>query len=818
MTEDPGRQTRIERERARVAELERELRQARHRLQQIEAETQADHTRLADTVAEPDAAPHGFHLAPTEKVALFRAFFRGRDDVFPKLWINNNTGRKGYAPACRNEWKSGLCEKPRVKCGECPNQAFLPVTDHEILDHLQGRHVLGVYPLLRDETCWFVAADFDKKSWAEDVAAFRETCRSFDIPVAVERSRSGNGAHAWMFFAEPVPAVAARKLACFVLTETMSRRHELSLGSYDRLFPNQDTMPKGGFGNLIALPLQHAPRQAGNTVFLDENMDPLRDQWAFLAAVKRLHRSVIDSLVEDATRRGAVLGVRFGQASDDLAERPWERTPPTPTHRPRIPGPLPSRVDVVLANRLFVSTQGMPSALITQVKRLAAFQNPEFYKKQAMRLSTALTPRVISCAEELPRHVALPRGCADDLRLLLSENGIDLDVRDERESGAALDVVFHGSLPPAQRRSVAAMLDHDDGLLSAPPGAGKTVIGAALIAARARSTLVLVHRKPLLEQWIARLASFLELPPTDIGRIGGGHRKVTGTLDVAMIQSLARKGAVDDLVRNYGHVIMDECHHVAAVSFERVLAEVRAKYVTGLTATPYRRDGHQAIILMQCGPIRHVMPSRDSGEAEQMRRVLVLRDTEFTCEATTIDQGIQAVYSALAADGARNAMIVADVRAALAQGRSPIVLTERRDHLECLLAAMTPHCGNIVALHGGLKPRARRETLAALAAIPDSESRLLIATGRYIGEGFDDARLDTLFLASPVSWKGTLVQYAGRLNRVHAGKTEVRVHDYRDVGVPVLARMAERRLRGFRALGFAAQPAVGPPEQRTQEG
>jgi len=799
-----------ERERARIAELERELGLARERLESLERVSTTSSAAL--TSATSTCREGGSTAGPTtaaDKVALFRSLFRGRDDVFPKLWINRNTGRKGYAPACGNEWQPGICEKPRVKCGECPNQAFLPVTEQEILGHLRGRHVLGVYPLLRDETCWFVAADFDKKTWQDDVSAFRSTAASLGLAVAVERSRSGNGAHAWICFAEPVPACLARRLACHVLTETMSRRHQLAMSSYDRLFPNQDTMPKGGFGNLIALPLQFEPRKIGNTVFVDENLDEFPDQWAFLAALPRLRHAAAEAIVESATRRGAILGVRYGQPEGDVDERPWERPAPRPTGLPRLPGPLPPRVRAVVSNRIFVATDDLPSVLITQIKRLAAFQNPEFYRKQAMRFSTALTPRVISCAEELPHHLALPRGCLDDLKELLRGNDVELELGDEREAGAALPVTFRGVLTAPQRAAILALLSQDLGLLSAPPGTGKTVIGAALVAARARSTLVLVHRKPLLDQWVARLSTFLEIPPRDIGSIGGGRHRITGMLDVAMIQSLVRKEVVSDVVRNYGHVIVDECHHVAAVSFERVLAEARARYVTGLTATPYRRDGHQAITLMQCGPIRHVMTRRD-GAGQEVQRTLVVRDTSFACEASVVEQGIQAVYSALATDAERNGIIVADVLAALEVGRSPIVLTERREHLDRLVDALAPRCRNVVALHGGLKPKARREALATLAAIPDSEPRLLMATGRYIGEGFDDARLDTLFLASPVSWKGTLVQYTGRLNRSHAAKSDVRVHDYRDSGVPVLARMHERRLKGFRALGFELA-SVAPP-------
>ena len=439
--------------------------------------------------------------------------------MFPRLWLNQRKGTKGYAPACHNEWVPGVCEKPRTKCGECPNQAFVPVDDQVILDHLQGRHVIGVYPLLEDDTCSFLAADFDGPSWTQDIAAFLDTCRSRAVPVAIERSRSGEGAHAWFFFAAPIPASIARAMGCYLITETMNRRHQLAMESYDRLFPNQDTRPRGGFGNLIALPLQREARQRGHTLFLDENLEPLPDQWAYLASVSRIHPSVVETIAREAAESDQVLGVRRADIENEDI-KPWERPPsgrgsPTP-----IQGPLPSEIRAVLAQRLFVETAGLPSPLLNQIKRLAAFQNPEFYARQRMRLSTALTPRVIACAEDLPQHVALPRGCLADLEALLREYDVRLLVDDQRCSGEGIDVSFAGELTDTQRAAAKAMLEHDVGVLVAPPGIGKTVLGIHLIAERARSSLILVHRQPLLDQWTAQLSLFLAIDAKKVGRIG----------------------------------------------------------------------------------------------------------------------------------------------------------------------------------------------------------------------------------------------------------------------------------------------------------
>ena len=794
---------------------EEEARLRRLDAERVNAKARADALRaqIAAMAAAPVARSHprsGSALvpqSPNEKVELFRQLFRGRDDVYPTRFVSKKTGKPGYAPACSNKWEPGLCLlKTGGKCGDCTNQAFRPVDESALLLHLRGKHVMGVYPMLPDETCWLLAVDFDKGSWRDDVRAFAETAGRLDLPVVVERSRSGNGAHVWFFFSEPVPAVLARKMGCHVITETMSVRHDLGMDSYDRLFPSQDTMPRGGFGNLIALPLQHEPRQQGHSVFLDEQLNPYPDdqQWSVLAKAERISPAKVERIALEAARTGTIVGVRIAEAIDDEEDAaPWTRAPSSPQRARRISGPLPERVSAVLAQRLFIPKDGLPSPLLNQVKRLAAFQNPEFYKKQSMRLATATTPRVVACAEDLAKHVALPRGCKVDLEELLRAHGIALEVADERVSGAPLDVRFHGTLTAVQASAARALLAHDTGVFVAPPGVGKTVIGTYLVATRACSTLILVHRRPLLDQWLAQLALFLGLDRKAIGIIAGAKRTPTGRVDVAMIQSLVRKDSVADLVAGYGQVIVDECHHLPAVQFERVLREVKARYVVGLTATPQRRDGHQPITEMQLGPVRFKVDAKTQAATRPFNHRLVVRETSFRASSSDQNNGIQDLYAALARNEARNAMILNDVVGALQDGRSPILLTERKDHLEYFAQRLAPVARHLVILQGGMGAKADRAVRAQLESIPSNEERLLLATGRYIGEGFDDARLDTLFLALPVSWKGTLVQYTGRLHRLHPGKREVRIFDYVDREVPMLLRMFEKRLRGYRAIGYA---------------
>jgi superfamily II DNA or RNA helicase len=585
----------------------------------------------------------------------------------------------------------------------------------------------------------------------------------------------------------------------------MAARHELSMDSYDRLFPSQDQMPKGGFGNLIALPLQKEPRKLGNTELLDDDLVsfPGEQQWDVLASVRRIDPATVEHIIADASRDGGVLGLRTSSMDDNAT--PW-LVAPTSKRRPvRVPGPLPDRVSAVLAQRLFVATGGLPSPLINLIKRTAAFENPKFHKKQAMRMSTARTPRMVSCTEDLEHYVALPRGCVPDVTSIMRTHGVAFDLDDKRTIGTEIDAQFGGTLTTVQQEAAEVLLAHELGVLVAPPGVGKTVIGTYLVATRRRSTLILVHRGPLLDQWRSQLAMFLDIEPKLIGQIGAGKERITGNIDIAMIQTLARRNDDAELVAGYGHVIVDECHHVSAVSYERVVAATKARYVVGLTATPKRRDGHHPILEMQLGPVRFAIDAKSQASRRPFEHRLVARETTF--RAASPDVKIQELYALLARDEARNRMIVNDVIAALEEGRSPILLTERTDHLDYFAAELSRVARHVIVLKGGMGAKATRDVFARMAAIPANTERIVLATGRYVGEGFDDPRLDTLFLTLPVSWQGTLIQYAGRLHRLHPGKRDVRVFDYVDHAVPMLARMFARRLRGYRSIGYARSEA-----------
>jgi len=734
-------------------------------------------------------------LASAEKVRLFRNLFRGRTDIYPLRWTSAK-GNSGYSPVCSNEWKPDVCYKPKVKCGDCNKRLLLPVTDQVIFDHLAGKHTVGVYPLLIDDNCYFLAVDFDDGDWHEDALAFMKSCHELNIPAALEISRSGKGAHVWIFFSESVPACEARQLGTALIGYTCERTRQLSLSSYDRLFPNQDTLPKGGFGNLIALPLQKLPRQQGFSVFVDENFIPYPDQWSFLASIQSLSKKELEDKIQQMNKDRLQPDVAFAEGEDESP--PWKR----PTGNPDlISGLLPESLTLVLANQIFFAKADLPQPLANRLIRLAAFQNPEFYKAQAMRRPVWNIPRIIGCAENFPQHIGLPRGCLDDVLSLLGTNNIRAEILDERIKGNKISVKFVGVLRKDQKTAVKAMMIQEIGVLCAPTAFGKTVTAAAMISKRKVNTLILVHRTELLRQWQERLTSFLDLPKDGLGIISGAKKKPSGVIDIAVMQSLSRREDLAELLNGYGQIIVDECHHLSAFSFETILKQAKVRYIIGLTATPIRRDGHHPIIFMQCGPIRHSAARPDTTPEQQE-----VWPQKIPVPEIPPDSSIQEVFRILSNDVRRTHIIAQDILNAYRSGRKILVLTERTEHLEFLREALGNEIEHCFVLHGRLSKKHRAVILSQLSELDDSAPRVLLATGRLIGEGFDYPPLDTLVLAMPISWKGTLQQYAGRLHREHVGKQDVRIYDYIENDYPQLARMWYKRLRGYQAMGCQIRP------------
>ncbi|EEV2527741.1 DEAD/DEAH box helicase family protein [Escherichia coli] len=731
-------------------------------------------------------------LSTNEKVALFRRLFRGRDDVWALRWESKTSGKSGYSPACANEWQLGICGKPRIKCGDCAHRQLIPVSDLVIYHHLAGTHTAGLYPLLEDDSCYFLAVDFDEAEWQKDASAFMRSCDELGVPAALEISRSRQGAHVWIFFASRVSAREARRLGTAIISYTCSRTRQLRLGSYDRLFPNQDTMPKGGFGNLIALPLQKRPRELGGSVFVDMNLQPYPDQWAFLVSVIPMNVQDIEPTILRATGSIHPLDVNFIN-EEDLGT-PWEEKKSSGN---RLNIAVTEPLIITLANQIYFEKAQLPQALVNRLIRLTAFPNPEFYKAQAMRMSVWNKPRVIGCAENYPQHIALPRGCLDSALSFLRYNNIAAELIDKRFAGTECNAVFTGNLRAEQEEAVSALLRYDTGVLCAPTAFGKTVTAAAVIARRKVNTLILVHRTELLKQWQERLAVFLQVGDS-IGIIGGGKHKPCGNIDIAVVQSISRHGEVEPLVRNYGQIIVDECHHIGAVSFSAILKETNARYLLGLTATPIRRDGLHPIIFMYCGAIRHTA----ARPKESLHNLEVLTRSRFTSGHLPSDARIQDIFREIALDHDRTVAIAEEAMKAFGQGRKVLVLTERTDHLDDIASVMNTLKLSPFVLHSRLSKKKRTMLISGLNALPPDSPRILLSTGRLIGEGFDHPPLDTLILAMPVSWKGTLQQYAGRLHREHTGKSDVRIIDFVDTAYPVLLRMWDKRQRGYKAMGY----------------
>lgn len=708
------------------------------------------------------------------KINLFNSLFKGRRDVYALRW-ESKTGKNGYTPACAYEWKQPICLKPAIKCTDCKHRKLLPITNQVIIDHLSGEHVIGLYPMNKDESCSFLVVDFDKQNWQQDVTAFAQVCKNLGTPYSIERSRSGNGAHIWFFFDTDIKASVARKFGLGLLSRTLEKRHELGIESYDRMFPNQDTLPKGGFGNLVALPLQKHAAKNGNSLFVDDGFNPYPDQWIYLSHIKKLTQEDLSIFIKKLQ-------------GDTVKEK-------------IIDSPLPRKLTVHLKNGLYIKKGQLPSALMARLVQLACIKNPEYYKAQKKRMSTNGIPRIINCSKENLEHLILPRGCQEDMVAIFKELGIEVEYVDTRYSGDEIDVTFNGQLTSIQLEAVSQLLGSTNGVLSATTGFGKTVAAAALIAERGVNTLIVVDRTQLQLQWVEKLASFLKLPIKEIGQYGGGKKKLTGKIDVVTIQSLTSKQELKSFITQYGQIIVDECHHISAFTFERVLKQVRAKYIHGLTATPIRKDGLHPIIFMQCGPIRYKVDSKTQAKVRPFVHRLIVRNTSFI---TTSDD-IQSIYQMLSLDVKRNQQLFNDVLNTLEEGRSPIVLTERIEHLETLKKQFKGFAKNIIVLTGNLSKKEQRAELERLSKIPDHEERLVLATGKYIGEGFDDARLDTLFLAMPISWKGTLQQYVGRLHRLHDNKQEVRVYDYVDANVPLLEKMFLKRKTGYKNMGYVKE-------------
>ncbi|MGL3807540.1 TOTE conflict system archaeo-eukaryotic primase domain-containing protein [Paeniglutamicibacter sp. R2-26] len=745
--------------------------------------------------AQPELALHTggpvTSRSPAEtKVAFYRSLFGACTDIYALRWENARAGTSGWVPAVAGGWRKWMDRE---------TADYLPLTPAAIEAHLRGSEHLGLYSLTGNDGCHFVASDFDGAAALLDALAYTKAARHFQVPAALEISQSGRGAHVWIFFTQEVPAADARALASALLAEAMDIRGSMSLRSYDRLFPSQDRHTGKAMGNLIAAPLNGKRRQHGATLFLDTStLEPYADQWAYLSTLGRVTPAELGRLVRRLPAPVTGAKTRFRA--------------PTAT---RIVPRTAALVHAEIGSRITVRSGDLGPAMVSALKHAASLPNPLFFEKQRQRRSTWDTPRFLTSYDEtLEGDLVLPRGVRPLLEDLVHSAGSTLQLEDVRERGTAQEFAFTGELREGQRQAVDHALAHELSLIVAAPGSGKTVMALAVAATRNTSTLILVDRNALADQWRAQVLALLGVKA---GQLGGGRTKLRGVVDVALLPTLARKKDVARLCTGYGQVIVDECHHVPAAAFTHVMNQIPAAYWLGLTATPYRRDGLEELIFHQLGTDSHEFAkSRPGqlphapGQAPAPALELRLHETayDYAGDAVAGDPGgLHEIYRDLMADPGRLAQVADDVCAAYAGGAKALVLSTWKRHLDLLAGALRERGIEPVLLTGALTGRERTAAIAATEATASGAPIVVLGTGSLIGEGFDAPVLDTLFLAAPISFKGRLVQYVGRVTRSHPGKEVAVVHDYHDVLTPVLASSWAKRRAGYADMGFTLPKA-----------
>ena len=782
--------------------------------------------------------------SPQEKINLFKSLFAGRQDVFALRWQNSKSGKSGYSPVCANKWLSGKCDMKKYSCSTCPFKFPVRLNDKYFYNHLAGkdelaRDVIGIYPLLPENYCRFLVIDFDAhvpkaqtsitsthaneqrsygytpkssaaENWKSDILAVHKTSSDLNIPCYMEISRSGNGGHLWFFFEENISARLARNFGSAILKLAMQKRHSISFESFDRMFPNQDEIPKGGYGNLIALPLQGKAVKDGHSVFTDDTFKPFDDQWRFLSSIYKVEEKSIRSAIREINN----LVLDFVEKDENEFETPTERNLTSDFDKLNLcntfltKSDFPSQIKIKLSNYIGIEKTGISERALGILRRTAVFLNPEYFKNLRMHLPLYNIPRFIDCSKENENYLLLPRGNLQTVIDKIEETGALYEISDARETGKAIDIENTVSLYDEQKTALSEMLKSDTGILCAGTGFGKTVVASALIAERKINTIILVQSHALLEQWKKSIKQFLNFTP---GTIASGKDKSTGIIDIAIVNSLVEKQTDEVKPRSYkyGMLIVDECHHVSAFTTENLVASFKSKYVYGLTATPIRRDGHQKIIFYHCGKILYSTTTKQMNEAQSFSHYFIPRFTSFHYiaeKSVNKNPSINQYYEKIIVNSARNELIISDVKSAIKNQRTPLILSERLEHLELLREKLKDCAQNVVLITGKGTQKQKREQLENLNNIPTEESLIILATGKYAGEGFDYPRIDTLMLAMPFSWKGTLSQYCGRLHRNFAGKEEVVIYDYVDFRLSIFDRMYQNRLKGYKQLGYTMKP------------
>lgn len=778
---------------------------------------------------DPDQGARIKKFDVTDKIAsdFFMMFCRGRKDVYDLRYTNPKTGKNGYYTQCFNRWDRGchIQKKDGVRCKDCELRAYKPVTLPLIKAHMNGtdpngNDVVAIYPMLENNLCQLLVFDFDNHAkgaeqedyaniddgWKEEINALRHICKNLDVDAVVERSRSGRGAHLWIFFKEMVPARLARRFGFALLEKGAESVNLKSFKYYDRMIPTQDALPEGGLGNVIALPLQGMALKSGNSAFIDENWNAYEDQLNVLAGTRRLTRQGIEDYLS--------LWYSTGSTSEDNGtDAPWDKNSEIEA------GSVKGVVRIVLADRIYIDSTGMSNKTKRQLRRMATFSNKQYFQNQAMDMPNYDESRFIYLGSDEGKYIVLPRGLREEILKKFDNAGISYKIEDKRTKGQELNISFRGELRESQIPAVETMLENETGILHAATAFGKTVVCCDMIARRGISTLILVDRADLMNQWITRLEEFLdideELPEYQtktgrtrkrkslIGNLQGAHDTLTGIVDVAMIRSLKKKDGFHPKLKEYAQVYFDECHHAASDSAIEVLQEINAKYVYGVTATPKRGDGKEKINEFLLGPIRYRFTAKDRAEEQNINHLVYPRFTRTVKphHLSKTPYGNDA-YELIRNNDVRDEQIIRDVADCVQAGRTPVVLTKYVDHAKKLSERLKTYADQLILLTGANGTKARRAQVEELNKVDDSDSLILVGTGSLLGEGFDFPRLDTLFMATPVSGENVVEQYVGRLNRDYDGKENVIVYDYVDSHIPKFDKMYSARLKAYKKIGY----------------
>ena len=773
--------------------------------------------------------------AITENMAnQFFSMFWGRQDVYAKRIVNKETGKAAYYPQCNNFW-TNVCHKKikdGINCKDCKNRSYKTITKKDILNHLQGNaynasDVIGVYPLLSNGTCRFMVFDFDNHdkdaeekdfansddTWVEEVESMREICVLNGIEPLVERSRSGRGAHVWIFFDKPIDASFVRKFGFALLDKGAEQINLKSFKYYDRMLPAQDSLPEdSAVGNLIALPLQGKALQDGNSAFIDGNWNAYPNQWETLFNKPRLSQEFLEEKIKEWSN---TIDDIAANAAESDREKPWNRM----QHFNK--NDVEGKLHIILANGIYVDNTNLNAAMQNRIRRMAAISNPVFYKNQAIGTSNYDTARWIYLGKDhLSGYIQIPRGLQDELWENIKQADIDYEMEDERQQGRKINVDFKGELRPEQDKALKELIRYDNGILHAATAFGKTVVSSAIIAQKKINTLIILESSALIEQWKEALEKFLNinegLPTYEtktgrvrkrkslIGTLQGAHDSMTGIIDIAMAGSLCKKGKYHKMMNEYGLVLIDECHHSASETIANVLKEVKAKYVYGVTATPKRGDGLEKINYMLIGPIRYSYTAKEKAKEQGIQHLVYPRFTRTVPPRGVITDKMHPneAYEIIHNNDVRDEQIIEDVKNCVAAGRTPVVLSRYKDHSEKFYERLKSYADHVFLMTGNNSKKEHRKILEQMHQVDKNESLILIATGSLVGEGFDFPRLDTLFMATPVSFRGVVEQYAGRLNRDYAGKENVIIYDYVDNHIPMFNNMYMKRLKAYKQIGY----------------